>query len=81
MKFLASALLALLFVPVESALGQEPNWDRLGLQTSGAIELEPNGCILGPHRDASLGQKPQNSLESVTSAVWRVPPTDRKVSH
>jgi hypothetical protein len=29
MKFLASALVALLFVFVESALGQEPSWDKL----------------------------------------------------
>jgi hypothetical protein len=29
MKFLAPALLALLFVPVESALSQEPHWDKL----------------------------------------------------
>ncbi len=77
MKFLASPLLALLLVPVESALGQEPTWDSWGSKRAWAIELEPNGCILGPHRDASLGQKPQNSLESVTSAVWRVPPAAR----
>ncbi len=33
--------------------------------------LEPNGCILGPiqGQHASPVQKPQNSLESVTSAV------------
>jgi len=31
--------------------------------------LEPNGYILGANREASLGQKPQNSLESVTSTV------------
>ncbi len=37
MKFLASALLALLLVPVESALGQEP-------------ALQPDGCILGANR-------------------------------
>ena len=29
MKFLASALLVLLFVPVESTLGQESGWDKL----------------------------------------------------
>jgi hypothetical protein len=29
MKFIASALMALLFVFVESALGQEPRWDKL----------------------------------------------------
>jgi hypothetical protein len=37
MEFLASALLNLLLVPVESALGQEP-------------ALQPNGCILGANR-------------------------------
>jgi hypothetical protein len=31
--------------------------------------LEPNGYILGANREASLGQKLQNSLESVTSVV------------
>lgn len=35
MKFLASALLALLFVPVEWALGQEPTWDKLTRLTPG----------------------------------------------
>jgi hypothetical protein len=29
MKFLASALLVLLFISVESTLGQEPSWDKL----------------------------------------------------
>jgi hypothetical protein len=58
MEFLASALVDLLLVPVESALGQEP-------------ALQPNGCILRANRsrEASPVQKPQNLLESVTSAV------------
>jgi hypothetical protein len=44
---------------------------------------EPNGCILGANRKTSCksSQKPQNSFESVTSVVRRVPPVDRKVSH
>lgn len=29
MKFVAAALLVLLFIPVESTLGQEPSWDKL----------------------------------------------------
>jgi hypothetical protein len=35
MKFLASALLALLFVPIKSASGQEPGWDKLMRLTPG----------------------------------------------
>lgn len=51
MKFLASALLALVLVPVESALGQQKAWDRL-IQLSPGTKIE----VVDAQADTIQGQ-------------------------
>ncbi len=46
MKFLASALLALVLVPVESALGQQQTWDKL-TQLSPGTKIEVDDAQFG----------------------------------
>jgi hypothetical protein len=57
MKFLASALLALVFVPVESALGQESALDRRALESTASGPEKPAAAQDSESQDILRGFK------------------------
>ena len=77
MKFLSSAVLALLFVTVESALGQEPRWDNLNQLPSGT-KMEVVDAQYGAIRgklvsidDQGLTRRREREGSSVTDTIAR----------
>jgi hypothetical protein len=87
MKFLASALLALLLVPVESALGQQRTWDKL-TQLSPGTKIEvvdaQSGTIqaqLVSVDDQGLTLRRKGRGSSVTETIARADVVSLTVKH